>query len=64
MKKQKIRNEITVDPQVRFGKPVIAGTRVPVDLLIGKIAGGMTIGEVGKEYGLTRKKILSMLNYF
>ena len=32
---------IIVDREVRFGKPVIKGTRVPVDLVIGKLAGGM-----------------------
>lgn len=26
---------ITVDENVRFGKPVISGTRVPVDLVVG-----------------------------
>jgi uncharacterized protein (DUF433 family) len=36
---------IVIDPKIRFGKPVIKGTRVPVDLILGKIAGGMTIEE-------------------
>lgn len=54
---------ITIDPKVKFGKPVIAGTRVPVDLIVGKIAGGMTIEEVEKEYDLTRKQVLAALGY-
>ena len=37
-----IAPRISVDERVRFGKPVIAGTRVPVDLVLGKLAGGMT----------------------
>ena len=37
-----IANRITVDEKVRFGKPVIKGARVPVDLILGKLAGGMT----------------------
>ena len=40
MKKQ-TNTDITIDPKVKFGKPVITGTRVPVDLVVGKIAGGM-----------------------
>jgi uncharacterized protein (DUF433 family) len=44
---------VVVDPAVRFGKPVIRGTRVPVDLVVGKLAGGMTPEEVAAEYGLT-----------
>lgn len=55
--------DITIDPKVKFGKPVIAGTRVPVDLVIGKIAGGMAIEEVKKEYDLTHKQVLAALRY-
>lgn len=54
---------ITIDPQVRFGKPVIKGTRVPVDLIVGKIAGGMAIAEVAKEYDLDEKDIFAALGY-
>jgi len=35
---------ITVDQSVRFGKPVLKGTRVPVDLVVGKLAGGILPG--------------------
>lgn len=54
---------ITVDEKVRFGKPVIKGTRVPVDLILGKLAGGMTYEEVMAEYGLTKENILAALKY-
>ena len=54
---------IVVNREVRFGKPVIKGTRVPVDLVIGKMAGGMTIEEVMKEYDLKREDILNALSY-
>ncbi len=54
---------IVVDPQVRFGKPVIEGTRVPVELVVGKLAGGMSIEEVVDEYALTREDVLAALAY-
>ena len=54
---------IEVRPDVRFGKPVMKGTRVPVDLVVGKIAGGMTVEEVMTEYGLTREQVLGALQY-
>lgn len=54
---------ITVDQNIRFGKPVIAGTRVPVELIVGKIAGGMTVGTLAKEYRLTKTQILAALKY-
>ncbi len=58
-----IAPRITVDENIRFGKPVIQGTRVPVDLVVGKLAGGMTIEEVMEEYDLTREDVLAALAY-
>ena len=58
-----IAPRISIDEKVRFGKAVIKGTRVPVDLIIAKIAGGMTYEEVMSEYDLTREDILAALDY-
>jgi uncharacterized protein (DUF433 family) len=60
---QEIAPRITVDPGVRFGRPVIAGTRVPVDLVIGKLASGMGVEEVAREYGLTEEDVRAALHY-
>jgi len=54
---------ISVDEKIRFGKPVISGTRIPVDLILGKLAGGMTYKEIMGEYEITRENILAVLNY-
>lgn len=37
-----IGEHIAVDPQVMLGKPVIRGTRIPVELLLRKLAEGAT----------------------
>lgn len=37
---------IEIDPDVMFGKPVIKGTRVPVEHLLRKLSGGMTPEEI------------------
>ena len=58
-----IAPRISVDENVRFGRPVIQGTRVSVDLVIGKLAGGMDFEEVAKEYELTRDEVLAALAY-
>ena len=58
-----IAPRIVVDERVRFGKPVIEGTRVPVDVVVGKVAAGMTVEEVSREYGLTREDVLAALSY-
>jgi uncharacterized protein (DUF433 family) len=54
---------IVVDPNVRHGKPIIKGTRVPVELLIGKLAGGMTAAEVAEEYGIADADVRAALAY-
>lgn len=54
---------ITVDPSVRFGKPVIKGTRVPVDTVVARVASGMSIKDVAVEYGITEKDIYNALHY-
>ena len=61
--KMEIAPRITIDKCVRFGKPVVAGTRVPVDLVLGKLAGGMSYEEVIEEYGLTQEDVLAVLAF-
>jgi len=56
-------SRIVIDEKIHFGKPVIKGTRVPVELVIGKLAGGMTFEEVQKEYRISRKDLLAALDY-
>jgi uncharacterized protein (DUF433 family) len=58
-----IAPKISVDERVRFGRPVVTGTRVPVDLILGKLAGGMTYEQVMTEYDITREAILAVLDY-
>lgn len=59
----KLAPRIVADPGVRFGKPVVEGTRVPVDLIIGKLSGGLSADDVANEYGLTREDVMAALAY-
>lgn len=54
---------ITVDPDVRFGKPCIAGTRVDVATIVGAIAAGDNADEVAEAYGLTLDHVRAALRY-
>lgn len=54
---------ITVDPDVRFGKPCIAGTRVDVATVVGAIAAGDTAEAVAEQYELLREQVLAALRY-
>ena len=58
-----IAPRVVVDPAVRFGKPVIQGTRVPVELVIAKLAGGMKPEEIVEEYEITLEDIQASLSY-
>jgi uncharacterized protein (DUF433 family) len=54
---------IVADPKVRFGKAIIRGTRVPVSLVLGKLAGGMSAEAVAAEYELTVDDVQAALRY-
>jgi uncharacterized protein (DUF433 family) len=58
-----ISPRISVNEKVRLGKPVITGTRVPVELIVGKLAGGMTYEQVVAEYEITREDVLAAVDY-
>ena len=56
-------DRIAIDPAVRHGKPIIKGTRVPLEIILGSLAGGMEIVEIVKEYDLQKDDVLAALAY-
>ena len=44
------QNRIVIDPKIMVGKPVIAGTRITVERILGMLAQGMEKKEILKEY--------------
>jgi uncharacterized protein (DUF433 family) len=55
---------ITTDPKVMFGKPVITGTRIPVDLILEKLAFGNTIEMILESYpNVSQEAIYACLYY-
>jgi uncharacterized protein (DUF433 family) len=53
---------IVLDPNVMVGKPVICGTRITVELVIGLLAQGWTEQEILDAYPhLTREDVLACL---
>lgn len=58
------RQRITSDPTVMFGKPCIAGTRVPVSHVLDKLASGISIDQVLLDYPrITREDVLAALAF-
>ncbi|BAZ09178.1 hypothetical protein NIES4071_09840 [Calothrix sp. NIES-4071] len=58
-----IAPHVTVDSEIHHGTPVITGTRVPVSIVIGSLAGGMEKHEVMQEYGLRKEQVEAALAY-
>ncbi|MBS3753743.1 MAG: DUF433 domain-containing protein [Anaerolineales bacterium] len=62
MNKEKMQKHIEVDPDVMVGKPVIKGTRLSVEYVLGLLAQGATHDEIIKEYpGVTEEDIQACL---
>ena len=57
-----LRERIVINPKVMTGKPVIRGTRLTVQFILGLLAHGATMDEIIEEYpGLTREDIFACL---
>ena len=55
---ERLLGRISVDPKVMVGKPVIRGTRLTVEYILGLLAHGATVEEILQEYpGLSREDI-------
>jgi uncharacterized protein (DUF433 family) len=54
---------VTADPSVSFGKPVIAGTRTPVALVLGQLAAGVPAEELRDQYDLSEDQLRAALRY-
>ena len=54
--KKKLLNRIETNPQIMFGKPVIEGTRLTVEIILEKLAYGETEDEILKEYPFLKKE--------
>jgi len=57
-------DRIEIDPKVMQGKPVIRGTRIPVELLLRKLAEGATEADLLDAYPrLTREDLQAAIGY-
>lgn len=55
---------IEIKPEVMMGKPVIAGTRITVELILEKLAAGETVEQVVASHPrLTREHVLAALEF-
>ncbi len=64
MKKLTYKGLIEANPAVMSGKPVIAGTRITVELILEKVAYGETVDQILDDHPhLTREGVLAALQF-
>lgn len=55
-------SRIVVDPEIMLGKPVIRGTRITVEILLEKLAAGVSVEEILADYPtLSREDVMAAL---
>ncbi|MFW6184414.1 MAG: DUF433 domain-containing protein [Chloroflexota bacterium] len=58
------RDRIIVDPQIMVGKPVIRGTRIPVELVLKRLAQNPNVDDLLEAYPrLTVEDVKACLEY-
>lgn len=62
--RKEYKERIISDPNIMLGKPVIKGTRITVELILKKLAEGMTYDELLKAYPhLKKEDIMAAISY-
>jgi uncharacterized protein (DUF433 family) len=64
MNSSQLLKRVVSNPKVMLGKPVIKGTRLPVALIVEKVAYGATLGDLRLDYPfLTEDDVRAALLY-
>jgi len=59
-----LSKRIEINPRIMLGKPVIKGTRIPVEIILRKLSQNISIDKILQDYQhLTRKDIQAALEY-
>jgi uncharacterized protein (DUF433 family) len=61
---KKWESHIEANPEIMYGKPVIKGTRIPVDLILEKMSNAQNFQEINQDYpDLKEDDLYACLNY-
>ncbi len=64
MAREELRQHISINPEICFGKPCIRGPRIWVSLILDLLAEAMTVEELLEQYPqLTREDVLACIAY-
>ena len=58
-----MNERIVIDPNICHGKPVIRGTRTPVTVILGALAGGDSFETLEREYSITADDIRACIAF-
>lgn len=61
--RQEVHPGVLVDTEIAHGKPTIAGTRIPVVVILGALAAGDTMETLCEEYELTPEQAHAAVDY-
>ncbi len=59
---RRITSGVVQDPRINSGRPIVEGTRVFVDRIIGHLESGVPTEEISQEYALTHLQIDAIKN--
>ncbi|HEY4033152.1 MAG TPA: DUF433 domain-containing protein [Ktedonobacteraceae bacterium] len=57
---RRISAGIIQNPGINSGRPIIEGTRIFVDRILGHLENGMSVTEIGDEYELTLEQVIAV----
>jgi len=57
------RQSVSIDPQILFGQPCLAGTRIPTSVIGERYKAGDSISDLMEDYGCTAAQIEDALRY-
>ena len=61
---KELNKRVVINPEIMSGKPIIKGTRIPVDMIVRLLAQGMTEEEILEDYqSLKKEDIRAALEY-
>jgi uncharacterized protein (DUF433 family) len=63
LKRDDTSRPVTLDPNVMSGRPVVTGTRIPVNILWGRIKAGEKVESIAKDYHLDAKRVRQALRH-
>ena len=64
MFQENLSKRIEINPKIMLGKPVIKGTRIPVEIILRKLSQNISIDKILQDYPhLTSKDIQAALEY-